>query len=102
MAEKKLEITVFAKNRNTKDGKKFTTYFATMPGREKPTKVKFRQVCGAPECPANIILHKGDCNMSKESYTDDVTGEVKYSDVLWVSAFENGAPYEDKSMDEWF
>ena len=40
--------------------------------------------------------------MSKESYTDDVTGEVKYSDVLWVSAFENGAPYEDKSMDEWF
>ena len=100
--EKILELTIFAKKRSTKDGKKFATYFTTMPGRDKANKVKFREECGAPECPANIVLRKGDANLSKETYTDEVTGEVKAVDVLWISKWEAGAPYEDKSMDEWF
>ena len=29
-------------------------------------------------------------------------GEVKAVDVLWISKWEEGKPYEDKSMDEWF
>lgn len=101
--EKTLELTIFAKKRTSKDGKKtFFTYFTTMPGRDKANKVKFREECGAPDCPANIVLRKGDCNMSKETYTDEVTGEAKAADVLWVSKWEKGKPYEDKSMDEWF
>jgi hypothetical protein len=101
--EKTLELTIFSKKRATKDGKKkFFTYFTTMPGRESAIKVKFREECGAPDCPANIILHKGDCNMSKEKFTDGVTGELKTIDVLWVSAYSDGKPYEDKSMEEWF
>ena len=48
--EKTLELTIFAKKRTSKDGKKtFFTYFTTMPGRDKANKVKFREECGAPD-----------------------------------------------------
>ncbi len=100
---KPITITVFSKQRTANDGKKFKTYFATLPGDEKPMKVKFREACGAPECPANIDLMQGECNISKETYTDVVTGEVKAVPVLWVSNFtmSKGA-YRDTSMDKYF
>ena len=90
--EKTLELTIFVKKRTSKDGKKtFFTYFTTMPGRDKANKVKFREECGAPDCPANIVLRKGDCNMARETYTDEVTGEAKSVDVLDV--FAGKEPY---------
>lgn len=100
---KPITITVFSKQRTANDGKKFKTYFATLPGDEKPTKVKFREACGAPECPANIDLMQGECNISKETYTDVVTGEVKAVPVLWVSNFAmSKEAYRDTSMDKYF
>lgn len=44
---KTITITVFSKQRTANDGKKFKTYFTTMPGDEKAIKVKFREACGA-------------------------------------------------------
>lgn len=100
---KSITITVFSKQRTANDGKKFKTYFATLPGDEKPMKVKFREACGAPECPVNIDLMQGECNISKETYTDVVTGEVKAVPVLWVSKFTlSKEAYRDTSMDEYF
>lgn len=100
---KPITITVFSKQRTATDGKKFKTYFATLPGDEKPMKVKFREACGAPECPANIDLMQGECNISKETYTDVVTGEVKAVPVLWVSNFTmSKEAYRDTSMDKYF
>lgn len=100
---KSITITVFSKQRTANDGKKFKTYFVTLPGDEKPMKVKFREACGAPECPANIDLMQGECNISKETYTDLVTGEVKAVPVLWVSNFTMSKEvYRDTSMDKYF
>lgn len=100
---KPITITVFSKQRTANDGKKFKTYFATLPGDEKPMKVKFREACGAPECPANIDLMQGECNISKETYVDVVTGEVKAVPVLWVSNFTmSKEAYRDTSMDKYF
>lgn len=100
---KPITITVFSKQRTANDGKKFKTYFATLPGDEKPMKVKFREACGAPECPANIDLMQGECNISNETYTDVVTGEVKAVPVLWVSNFTmSKEAYRDTSMDKYF
>ena len=100
---KPITIIVFSKQRTANDGKKFKTYFATLPGDEKPMKVKFRESCGAPECPANIDLMQGECNISKETYTDVVTGEVKAVPVLWVSKFTmSKEAYRDTSMDKYF
>jgi hypothetical protein len=100
---KLITITVFSKQRTANDGKKFKTYFATLPGDEKPMKVKFREACGAPECPAKIDLMQGECNISKETYTDVVTGEVKAVPVLWVSNFTmSKEAYRDTSMDKYF
>lgn len=100
---KPITITVFSKQRTANGGKKFKTYFATLPGDEKPMKVKFRKACGAPECPVNIDLMQGECNISKETYTDVVTGEVKAVPVLWVSNFTmSKEAYRDTSMDKYF
>ena len=100
---KPITITVFSKQRTANDGKKFKTYFATLPGDEKPMRVKFREACGVPECPANIDLMQGECNLSKETYTDVVTGEVKAVPVLWVSNFTmSKEAYRDTSMDKYF
>lgn len=98
-----ITITVFAKRRQTSDGKKFSTYFTTLPGDERAVKVKFREDCGAPDCPANIELMNGDCNLSKENYTDVVTGELKSVPVLWISKWSYSKDeYRDTSMDKYF
>ena len=100
---KTITITVFSKQRTANDGKKFKTYFSTLPGDEKAMKVKFRESCGAPECPANIDIMQGECNISKETYTDVVTGEVKAVPVLWVSNFTmSKEAYRGTSMDKYF
>ena len=91
---KTITITVFSKQRTANDGKKFKTYFTTMPGDEKAIKVKFREACGAPECPANIDLIQGQCNISKETYSVP---------VLWVSDYTPSKDvYRDTSMDKYF
>ena len=84
---KTITITVFSKQRTATDGKKSKTSFSTLPVDEKAMTVKFRESCGAPECPANIDIMQGECNICKETYTDVVTGEVKAVPVLWVSNF---------------
>ena len=100
---KTITITVFAKRRQTADGKKFSTYFSTLPGDERAVKVKFREDCGAPDCPANIDLTNGDCNLSKENYTDVVTGGLKSVPVLWISKWNYSKDeYRDTSMDKYF
>lgn len=101
---KTLTITVFSKQRTAADGKKFKTYFASLREGEPYVKVKFREQCGAPaDCPANIDLTQQDCNLSKETYTDVVTGEVKTVPVLWVSNWKGSAnEYRDTSMDDYF
>lgn len=100
---KTITITVFSKQRTANDGKKFKTYFAKMPGEDKAVKVKFRESCGAPECPANIDLMQGGCNMSAEKFTDVVTGELKEVPVLWISEWKpSKEEYRDTSMDKYF
>ena len=100
---KTITITVFSKQRTATDGKKFKTYFSTLPGDENAMKVKFRESCGAPECPANIDIMQGECNISKETYTDVVTGDVKAVPVLWVSNFTMSKEvYRDTTMDKYF
>ena len=87
---KTITITVFAKRRQTADGKKFSTYFSTLPGDERAVKV-------------NIDLMNGDCNLSKENYTDVVTGELKSVPVLWISKWSYSKDeYRDTSMDKYF
>lgn len=103
-----MEITIFAKKRTNKEGKPFTSYITTLTKRtgEKLTcSVKFHADCKMPkaeECPMNIDVTKEDCNLAQKQYTDEKTGEVKYSATLWVKGYKPGKPYIDTSMDEFF
>ena len=112
MSVKLLELTIFAKKMQTKDGKSYFRYLTTLPREEERIRVKFREDAGVPkDCPCNILIAKGDCNLSKEFYNvkivDEETGEVKEerreSRVLWVSAWtKSETVYVDNSMDAYF
>lgn len=109
---KQLELTIFAKKMTGKDGKAFYRYLTTLPNTEEKVAVKFREDCGNPkDCPCNIIIKKGDCNLAPRKYTVEVvdkeTGEVveeiRESKVLWISNWTKSEnAYEDTSMDEYF
>lgn len=100
------EITLYAKKRNTKDGRVFYSYLTTLTkkdGTPCTCAVRFVTPAVAPEasdCPMNIMIDKADCNMAVEKYTNEKTGEVRDSFRLWVRKYEQGSPYVDHSMDD--
>lgn len=104
-----MEKAIFAKKRSTKDGtRSFNSYFTklvdTTTGEEFTVQVKFREECGEPKnCPCNIIIDKKDVNLviKDKTYIDEKTQEEKQTTerTMWVSAWKEGAPYEDHSMD---
>ena len=102
-----MEITIFAKKRQTRDGKKyFFSYLTTLKkkdGSPCTCAVKFASPAENPEpllCPMNIVVDKSDCNMVIEPYTNERTGEVKDSYRLWEKNYKPGSPYVDHSMDD--
>lgn len=101
-----MQITIFAKRRQTKEGKTFYNYLASLTnkeGNEIPCQVKFRDGAGQPKpelCPMNIIFDKKSANFSTKEYTDPTTAEVRKSNVLWVSKWEQGSDYVDHSLDD--
>ena len=101
-----MEITVYAKKRSTNEGKTFFTYLSTLTkkdGTEQVTQVRFRDECGQPNparCPMNIIIEKGNANMTTRTYTAD-DGTVGTSYTMWVSNWSEGAPFVDHSMDDY-
>ena len=105
-----MEKTIFAKKRTSNDGKTFYNYFTKLTkkdGTEVVVQVKFRDECGSPvgaNCPMNITFNKKDANYTEkeETYTDSKTQEEKVTTrrIMWVSAWTEGTPYVDTSMDE--
>ena len=104
-----MEITVFAKERKTQQGKTFWGYIATLTnkstGEMETVGVRFRQSCGNPDpdkCPMNIVVEKSDCNISTTRYTREDTGEEAVSKSLWVMKWKEGSKYVDHSTDDYF
>lgn len=106
MNENTMEITVFAKKRKTEDGRQFYSYLAKLlkkDGSALTVSVKFRDETGNPKpekCPMNILVSKGDMNLSEQRYEREDTGESAISYTLWVSKWTQGAEYVDHSLDD--
>lgn len=102
-----MEKTIFAKKRTNREGKPFYSYLTTMrkkDGTEEIMQVRFRDECGAPEpkkCPINIVFDKSDANVAKRSYIREDTGEPAIALTLWITAWKEGEPYVDTSMDDY-
>ena len=101
-----MELSIFAKNRKTREGRSFVVYLSTLTkkdGTQVPCSVKFTQECQPPKpelCPMNIIVDKEHANVSKRRYLNESTGEVLDSYTLWVNQYAAGGEYVDHSMDE--
>ena len=100
-----MEISVFAKKKQTKTGKVFYTYLTTLKkkdGTDDRIEVKFREDCGVPDhFPINIEVEKKDINISKKMKNREDTGEVFEIRTLWVSQWREGSPYVDTSLDDY-
>ena len=101
-----MEITIFAKKRQTADGRKtFYTYLTTLTkkdGSPVTCAVKFSGDAESPDplsCPMNIVVDTANCNMAREDYQDK-NGDTRTAFRLWVKAYAAGSPYVDHSMDE--
>lgn len=102
-------ITLFAKKRNTKEGKVFYQFLTTLEKKDGTTetmRVAFRDVDGnsipKPDtCPRIIEVKRENANVARTSFTDNNTGEIKYRKTLWVTAWESGPEYVDHSLDEY-
>ena len=100
-----MEITIFAKKRQSNDGRTFYTYLTNLvkksTGESVTVQVKFRQDCGNPDphaCPCNIEVDKSKCNYREKTIEQD--GKTIVSRVMWVSEWENGSEYVDDSMND--
>lgn len=104
-----MEITIFAKKRTNKEGKTFYTFLSTLNRKDGTTdtvRVAFRDTGDnhppkPDSCPRNIIIDKATCNMAARRYTDSATGEIKESRTLWITEWQPGSEYVDRSMDDY-
>ena len=99
-------LAIFAKRRQTKEGKIFYNFLSTIvkrDGTEVPVRVKFRDAAGTPRpeaCPLNIDIKKDDCNLATRRYIREDTGEECMSYTLWVNKWTEGPAYVDHSLDD--
>lgn len=103
-----MEISIFAKKRNTKDGKKtFYSFITKLPkkdGTSDIVNVKFPEdnAPNVDDCPLNIVISKGKANLSSRTIIDDETGKTFDSKTLWVKDWEiSSTPFVDTSLDEY-
>lgn len=100
-----MKIAVFAKRRQTKEGKVFFNYLSTITNKDGdviPVQVKFREQAGVPRaemCPRYIEFDKHDANLTTREYTDPNTAEIRKTKTLWISKWVDGGEYIDHSMD---
>lgn len=98
-------ITVFAKNRTTKDGRKFQSYITKLAKKDGTTdtvSVKFPPDEAPKEFPCNIVItDKGDCNISEKEFVNTETGVTGKGKTLWVKKYTMGEPYVDHSLDDY-
>ena len=101
-----MEISIYAKKRQTKDGRTFYVYLSTLrkkDGSEIPCSVKFNKDLTPPKpetCPCNIIVDKEHCNLSSKKFFREETGEILETHTLWVNQYAAGGEFVDHSMDD--
>lgn len=103
-----MNVTIYAKNRTTKEGKPFYNYLTRMmqksTGEIVTVQVKFREDCGSPkadQCPMIIEVPKGKANMSTREFKDEF-GDTKIARTMWVSEWtKSKTEFVDNSMDDY-
>lgn len=99
-----MKVTVFEKQAQAKDGRKFKVYSAKLArkdGTEQYVTVKFRKELQLPaEFPAIINVSKQDANLSRKEWTAD-DGETGYRFTLWITNYTaTGEKFVDHSLDD--
>lgn len=107
MMSKKMQITVFKKLRNKKEGGTFDVYITRLKrktGSFQSMEVKCRKTCanlGVLSMPANIIIDTSQCNIAVREFVNS-DGELKKAYQLWIGGWEKSKDeYKDTSMEDY-
>ena len=108
-----MEITLYSKRRQTKEGKVFYNFLTTLTRKDGSSfvaTVRFKEDAIQPKpenCPMNIQFDKADGNLSSRKYTREITdsnGEISTEEgqsyTLWISKWVPGSVFEDHSLDD--
>ena len=103
-----MKIAIFASNKTSKEGRKFTVYTARITskstGEQIGVRVKFTDEAGEPksaDCPMYISIDKGSANLAERRYLDEASQTERKSYTLWVKSWSIDAePYVDHSLDD--
>lgn len=99
-----MRITVFAKRRTTKEGKKFFAYLTTLTRKDGSTvnaSVRFQSPPSPEDCPLNIDIDRVNANLATKCATSAKTGESTKYYTLWVKNWQPSAEvWRDKSLDD--
>lgn len=100
-----MELTIFGKKRQTKEGRSFMSYLTTLTkkdGEQITVGVKFRESCGVPDhLPIIIEVDKKACNLARNKYGEANDGSPLYSNTLWITEWmDTCKEYVDHSMDD--
>lgn len=103
-----MKIAIFASNKTSKEGRKFTVYTARITskstGEQIGVRVKFAETAGEPkaiDCPMWIDIDKGSANLAERKYLDEASQTERKSYTLWVKSWTpNDEPYVDHSLDD--
>lgn len=103
-----MKIAVFASNKNTKEGRKYTIYTGRITskstGEQRGVRIKFTEEAGEPksaDCPMYINIDKGSSNLAERHYIDEASQQQKTAYTLWVRSWTaDPEPYVDHSLDD--
>ena len=103
-----MKIAIFASNKTSKEGRKFTVYTARITskstGEQIGVRVKFTDEAGEPksaDCPLYINIDKGSANLAERTYLDEASQTERKSYTLWVKSWTvDPEPYVDHSLDD--
>lgn len=104
-----MNLTIFAKNKETKDGKKFveySTHIQRRDGTEQFAIVKFTRGTSVPrqeDCPLNVIINKEDASLAKKAWVSADGEKHGMNYTLWVDEWtpDTENPFRDTSLDEY-
>ena len=98
-----MEITLFSKTKQTKEGTKFTAYIGRMKkrdGTEVTAGVHFKDITAPKNCPCIIIVDKKNANLQHHDYVREDSGEMATYYDLWITEWSAGPEYVDHSLDD--
>ena len=97
-----MEITIFSKKTESKDGRKYNRHFARINDEFYDVRFVADKGCNEPaKCPCNIVVQPGEVSVKVRKLTEGNHAGETFK-TLYVYKYTEGTPFVDTSADYLF